>query len=303
MNTRIPAGIFNINKPSNITSMEVVRRVKRSSGIKKVGHGGTLDPLATGVIPIFLGPATRMMEYVLDTSKVYRATIEFGVTTDTYDSTGKVTEKSDCSGLSRSEIVSALKQFHGEITQIPPMYSALKLNGKRLYELARKGVHVDRKPRPVKVYYSELGQWNPPYANIKIHCGRGFYMRSLAHDLGQIVGCGAHLKSLERLKVGPFILKEASSIEKVERSFSEGTWTNLVHSPDITVANFRVIIVGESLQKLIENGRPIPQAFSIPPIKLGELCRVYGTSGQFLAIMRFDSNLTSWKAEKVFVNA
>lgn len=128
-------------------------------------------------------------------------------------------------------------------------------------------------------------------------------MRSLAHDLGQIVGCGAHLKSLERLKVGPFILKEASSIEKVERSFSEGTWTNLVHSPDITVANFRVIIVGESLQKLIENGRPIPQAFSIPPIKLGELCRVYGTSGQFLAIMRFDSNLTSWKAEKVFVNA
>ena len=301
MSEQPTAGILNIDKPYGITSMEVVRRVKRASGFKRVGHGGTLDPVATGVIPVCIGQATRIMEYMLDGSKKYRTAIKLGVTTDTYDSLGEVTETADASHLTREEVMSALTQFQGAIEQVPPMYSALKKDGKRLYELARQGIEVERKPRPVDVYEIELTEWDPPEATVEVHCGRGFYMRSLAHDLGQALGCGAHLKTLVRLKASAFTLDEALTLEEVEESFSDGTWTEHLHAPDVVLGNMRAIIAGRSMQDMIRNGRPIPSSVRIPPNEPEERCRVYGTDGTFLAIMRFDPEVALWKADKVFL--
>jgi tRNA pseudouridine55 synthase len=301
MSSQPTAGILNIDKPYGITSMDVVRRVKRASGFKRVGHGGTLDPVATGVIPICIGQATRMMEYMLDGSKKYRTTIVLGVTTDTYDSQGEVTATADASHLTQEDVESALSPFLGEIEQVPPMYSALKKDGKRLYELARQGIEIEREPRPVSVYEIKLTQWKPPEATVEIHCGRGFYVRSLAYDLGQALGCGGHLTALVRLKASAFTLDEALTLEEAEESFEDGSWTEHLHSPDIVLGHMRAIIAGQRLQELIKNGRPIPASIQISPNEPEERCRVYGTDGTFLAIMRFDPEEALWKADKVFL--
>ena len=301
MSEQPAAGILNINKPYGITSMDVVRRVKRASGFKRVGHGGTLDPVATGVIPVCIGQATRMMEYMLDGSKKYRTTITLGVTTDTYDSMGEITETADASDLTREEVVSALTHFLGEIQQVPPMYSALKKDGTRLYDLARQGSEVERKPRPVVVHQIELTEWNPPEATVEVHCGRGFYMRSLAYDLGRALRCGGHLSTLVRLKASAFTLNESLTLEEMEDSFADGSWTKHLHSPDVVLGSMRAIIAGQRMQELIKNGRPIPSSVRIPPNEPEERCRVYGTDGSFLAIMKFDADEALWKADKVFL--
>ena len=301
MSEQPAAGILNINKPYGITSMDVVRRVKRASGFKRVGHGGTLDPVATGVIPVCIGQATRMMEYMLDGSKKYRTTITLGVTTDTYDSMGEITETADASDLTREEVVSALTHFLGEIQQVPPMYSALKKDGTRLYDLARQGIEVERKPRPVVVHQIELTKWNPPEATVEVHCGRGFYMRSLAYDLGRALRCGGHLSTLVRLKASAFTLNESLTLEEMEDSFADGSWTEHLPSPDVVLGSMRAIIAGQRMQELIKNGRPIPSSVRIPPNEPEERCRVYGTDGSFLAIMKFDADEALWKADKVFL--
>ena len=290
-------GIISVDKPRGITSMDVVRRVKRASGLKRVGHGGTLDPIATGVIPICIGQATRVMEYIVDGSKEYRGVVELGVATDTYDSEGEVTQTADSSHLTRDDVAAALESFRGQIDQVPPMYSALKKDGKRLYELARLGIEVERDPRPVKVYDVELTEWSPPLATVRVHCGRRFYMRSLAHDLGQALECGGHLKSLVRLRSGPFRLQESVSLEEL---FADGTWTSHLHSADVVLGEFRAIIAGRRNQDLIQNGRPISVGMIDPPSESNERCRAYTTDGRFIAIMRFDGPMGQWKPEKVF---
>ena len=293
-------GIISVNKPQGITSMDVVRRVKRASGIKRVGHGGTLDPIATGVIPICISQATRMMEYIVDGSKEYHGVVELGVTTDTYDSAGEVTQTADSANLSRDKVEAALESFRGQIDQVPPMYSALKKDGKRLYELARKGIEVERAPRPVRVYDVELADWAPPLATVRVHCGRGFYMRSLAHDLGQALKCGGHLKSLVRLRSGPFKLQESVNLQELEELFADGTWTSHLHSADVALGEFRAIIAGRRAQDLIQNGRPISVGEIDPVNEPNERCRAYSTDGSFIAIMRFDGPMRQWKPEKVF---
>ena len=280
--------------------MDVVRRVKRASGIKRVGHGGTLDPIATGVIPICIGQATRVMEYIVDGSKEYSGVVELGVATDTYDSAGEVTRTADTGNLSRDIVGAALESFRGQIDQVPPMYSALKKDGKRLYELARKGIEVERDPRPVRVYDIELTDWAPPLATVRVHCGRGFYMRSLAHDLGQALECGGHLKSLVRLRSGPFKLEESVTLQELEELFADGTWTRRLHSADVVLGGLRAIIAGRRTQDLIRNGRPISVGVLDSPNDPNKRCRAYSTDGRLIAIMRFDGPLRQWKPEKVF---
>ena len=280
--------------------MDVGRRVKRASGIKRVGHGGTLDPIATGVIPICIGQATRVMEYIVDGSKEYSGVVELGVATDTYDSAGEVTRTADTGNLSRDIVGAALESFRGQIDQVPPMYSALKKDGKRLYELARKGIEVERDPRPVRVYDIELTDWAPPLATVRVHCGRGFYMRSLAHDLGQALECGGHLKSLVRLRSGPFKLEESVTLQELEELFADGTWKRRLHSADVVLGELRAIIAGRRTQDLIRNGRPISVGVLDRPNDPNERCRAYSTDGRFIAIMRFDGPLRQWNPEKVF---
>lgn len=293
-------GILNIDKPPGMTSMDVVRRVKRAIRQKRVGHGGTLDPIATGVIAICLGQATRMMDYLIEGTKEYRGMVELGVETDTYDNVGEVTATGDASSVTVQDVETALKAFRGTIRQVPPMYSALKRHGKRLYELARAGIEVERVARRIEVLGIELLDWTPPVVELKVTCGRGFYMRSLAHDLGQALGCGGHLKSLVRLRSGPFKVSEAMTLEDAEQSLADGTWRDSLHAPDAVVSHMGAAIVGRRLEETIRRGRPLPPGLRIPSSRPGQHCRIYGTDGRFVAMMTFDTSLGQWQPKKVF---
>ena len=293
-------GILNVDKPYGITSMEVVRRVKRASGVKRVGHGGTLDPIATGVVTVSLGQATRVMEYLLDGGKEYSAVIELGAATDTYDALGEVTQRRDWSSVEREAVEGVLDDFRGAVEQVPPMYSALKRGGKRLYDLARAGIEVPREPRPVEVHDIELTEWDPPLVGVRVSCGRGFYMRSLAHDLGQALGCGAHLKSLVRLRSGAFRLEDASTLEEIEAMFEDGSWRRALHAPDTALTELDAVIVSARLQEMIGHGRPLPIDPRLTALHPAGRCRAYGVDGRFIAILTFDAAAGQWRPQKVF---
>ncbi len=293
-------GILNIDKPFGITSMEIVRRLKRASRQKRVGHGGTLDPVATGVVPVCFGQATRMMEYLVDGKKEYRAEIELGVTTDTYDSLGQVEDEQPASGVTLEDVHRVLEPFNGQIKQVPPMYSALKRQGKRLYELARAGIEVEREPRDVEVHWIKLLGWSPPVISVEVGCGRGFYMRSFAHDVGQALGCGGHLKSLARLRSGSFRISEAVSLADMEERFIEETWSELMHAPDAALYGLQTAIVGKRLEETIRHGQPLPPGTRIPNSPQDSRCRVYGVDGRFIAVLKFDAPSKRWRPDKVF---
>ena len=293
-------GILNVNKPHGLTSMSLVRRLKRTGVVKKVGHGGTLDPIATGVVPVCLGRATRVMEYLVDGVKEYRAGVELGVETDTYDAMGEVVSSTDASGVTRDDVAAALSRFRGRIEQVPPMYSALKRQGKRLYELARAGIEVDREPRTVNVYAIEVTDWSPPVATVNVSCGRGFYMRSLAHDLGKELGCGAHLRDLVRTRSGPFRIEDSLSVEDAETAMEEEDWSSLA-APDAVMGHMRVMVVARSMEEDIRHGRPLSKRTESGITGKEERCRVYSTDGRFLAVVVVDGVSGVWRPEKVFL--
>ncbi len=209
-------GILNLLKPPGMTSHDVVSVVRRSLGIKKVGHTGTLDPGVAGVLPICVGRATRLAEFITGEDKAYRAEITFGVTTDTQDSFGEVTSEKDASHLTRGDVAYMLTRFHGQIMQVPPMVSAVKVAGKRLYELAREGVEVERQARPVTIHKLQLLSFRPgphPVAMVDVVCSKGTYVRTLAADLGDKLGVGAHMSHLVRTRSGSYTLADADTLE------------------------------------------------------------------------------------------
>jgi tRNA pseudouridine55 synthase len=293
-------GILNVSKPVGITSMDVVRRIKRAGKQKRVGHGGTLDPFATGVIPVCMGQATRMMEYLIEGGKEYRGVVELGVETDTYDSTGETTAQAGIGGVTQDQVAAALASFTGVIEQVPPMYSALKRQGRRLYTLARAGIEVERQPRKVAVFRAVLEAWSPPSATIYVDCSRGLYMRSLAHDLGQKLGCGGHLKSLMRLRSGPFRIEDAVTLEDAERAFASSSWTPLLHPPDTVLSQLRAVIVNRRLEERLRQGQALPAGMPMAPSAPEEQVRVYSPDGRFLAILAFDAASRQWQPVKVF---
>jgi tRNA pseudouridine55 synthase len=209
-------GLLLIDKPPGVTSFDVVRRVKRSFRVKKIGHLGTLDPFATGLLPLALGEATKLAQFLLEESKTYLAVLRLGAETDTQDVTGRITRESD-SLPTPAEVRRAAASFVGEIEQVPPMYSAVHHQGERLYKLARRGETVAAAPRPAVVHCLEVMEVALPLATIRVECGKGTYIRTLAHDLGRALGCGAHLTALTRLAVGPFRLEEAVALEVIEK--------------------------------------------------------------------------------------
>ncbi|MDB4896503.1 MAG: tRNA pseudouridine 55 synthase [Firmicutes bacterium] len=211
-------GILNLLKPPGMTSHDVVSVVRRTLGIKKVGHTGTLDPGVAGVLPICVGKATRLAEYIAGEDKAYRAEITFGVTTDTQDSFGEVTGEKDAAHLQKGDVAYVLPRFQGEIMQIPPMVSAVKVGGKRLYELAREGVVVERQARPVTIHRLQLLAFRPgphPVAYVDVVCSKGTYIRTLAADIGEMLGVGAHMSYLVRTRSGSFTLPEAATLEEL----------------------------------------------------------------------------------------
>ena len=295
--TRVEAdGAFVINKPKAITSMDVVRAVRRITRVKRVGHAGTLDPIAEGVLPVCLGQATRFMDYLVDSGKTYLGEITFGAATDTYDAEGETTATGDHASLSREQIEEQLARFSGIVMQRPPMYSAVKHEGQRLYDLARAGVEVERPEREVVVHSLTLREWDPPRAVVEVDCGKGFYMRSLAHDLGEAVGCPAHLSALTRTRVGPFSLDDALTIEQLE---AEEDWEGLLEPPDAALKETPALLVPSAGERHLRNGQPVNLPGSAPYAKHLEPRRAYSEDGRFLGLVRFNRAESSWKPEKI----
>ena len=307
-------GILNIDKPWGATSFSVVAIVRRLSGERRVGHAGTLDPAATGVLPVCLGQGTRVIEFLTDASKSYRAEIELGVATDTYDASGQITLKRDPSGISRGNLEAALISFRGLIQQIPPMYSALKHHGQPLYKLARAGIEVERKSRPTRIYRLEIIDWQPPVVTVEVDCEKGTYIRSLAHDLGQSMGCGATLKNLIRLRCGLFTIEDAVSVPQLEEAFRYGYWQHFVHPIDTVLSHWRTMIVNDETENIIRKG----SSFTLEgnSIRSGDnpkqpltgssvenYCRAYSLDGRFLGILLFNHESGQWHPEKVFLEA
>ncbi len=306
-------GILNINKPSGVTSFSLVAMLKRFSGERRVGHAGTLDPAAAGVLPICLGQGTRVIEFLVDATKAYRAEIELGVATDTYDASGRVTQRVDPSGIGREQVELSLASFRGLIQQIPPMYSAVKYQGKPLYELARAGITIKRSSRLAKVYSLEFIDWQPPVATIEVVCGKGTYIRSLAHDLGQALGCGANLKSLVRLRCGPFEMEDTVSVPQLEEAFRYGYWQQVVYPIDSVLLHWAAMVVSDDDSRNIKNGRPLVvrdgdiareegclEENTLEASFPGNRCRAYALDGHFLGVLRFNPEMGCWQPEKVF---
>jgi tRNA pseudouridine55 synthase len=296
-------GILNINKPAEMTSFDVVARVKRITGEKRTGHAGTLDPLAKGVLPVCLGQATRIIEYLFNETKNYRSEVELGVTTDTYDSTGKVLKTCDPSGITREMVESALTGFRGQIQQVPPMYSALKHNGKPLYELARSGIEVERKSRPARIDSLEITAWQPPVVTLDIVCGKGTYIRSIANDLGEALGCGAVMKSLVRLRVGPFTIEEALTLEQLEESCRRGDIEKYLYPADYALLAFNALVVNHEQQCSLIHGSPVEIDIS-PRVPDSQMpYRVYTSGGDFLGMVKYVPENHYWQPEKIFLTS
>ncbi len=290
-------GILNVNKPAGLTSFRVVAAVRRASGEKRVGHAGTLDPDATGVLPVCLGKATRVVEFLSDTSKSYRATVRLGAATDTYDASGTVTAEHDPSGVTREQVVAALAPFRGRIQQTPPMFSALKTAGRPLYRLAREGKTVERKSRAVTISRLELTGWDPPELTLELDCSRGTYVRSLAHDLGQALGCGAHLSGLVRTRVGTFTLEDAVTLEAAEEAFRDGDGETLLAPVDSVLGGLEAVTVTDEETEAVRKGQPLGRSIEAT----GRHLRAYGPDGRFVAILHRDKESGRWRPRKVFI--
>jgi tRNA pseudouridine55 synthase len=211
-------GVVVIDKPPGITSFDVVARVRRVLHERRVGHAGTLDPMATGVLPVCVGEATKLVPFLMGGDKEYEAEAELGVTTDTLDATGTIVARRDAAAVTRADVEALLPRFTGRILQTPPMHSALRVDGKRLYELARQGLEVERTPRPIDVHALELTAWMPPRLALRVRCGKGTYVRSLIAELGVALGVGAHMTALVRTRVGAFARAAAVALDALTES-------------------------------------------------------------------------------------
>ncbi len=292
-------GILNVLKPAGKTSFAVVSLVRRWSGERRVGHGGTLDPDATGVLVVCLGQATRIVEYLAGTGKSYRADIELGVTTDTYDAAGKVVARGDPSAITVERLEHVLGSFRGAQPQVPPMHSAVHYKGRRLYELAREGVEVDRQARQVEITRLELLSWRPPRFTVEVSCSGGTYIRSLAHDIGQALGCGAHLCNLVRTTSGPFRVEQSVSLAVLDEAFRSGGVGPYLQPLDDVLLDWPAAILDDEWADQVRKGVDVelPSAGNGGPA--GGRCRAYSSDGCFLAILaRTEAGL--WHPEKVF---
>ncbi len=280
------SGILNINKPRGLTSHDVVDKIREISGVRKVGHAGTLDPIATGVLVICLGKATRLVNFIMQSPKTYRATLRLGISTNTHDAEGEIIREAPVN-VSLEELKEALKSFVGSIEQIPPLFSAIKIAGKRLYELAREGKEVTPPPRKVEIYRLEVVEWNRPFLTIEVECSPGTYIRALARDLGEKLGCGAHVTELTRLRSGRFNLEDAVTLEELERSKLK----QHLLPPEVAVADLPAVILERGEEKRIRLGQKVrgnPQG--------GEgLHKVYSFDGRFLGLAEWDKIAKMWQ--------
>jgi tRNA pseudouridine55 synthase len=291
-------GFFNVNKAAGWTSFDVVAALRRPLATRRIGHAGTLDPMATGVLVVAVGYATRLLEYVTEATKEYVAEIELGMATDTYDREGSVTERGAYESISRPQLTAALDSFKGLIAQKPPPYSAVKIAGQAAYIRMRRGEPIDLPARNVEVHSIELEKYEPPLALVRIVCGKGTYIRSIAHDLGQQLRCGAHLKSLERTRVGPFHIADAVEIEVLRGRAVEGTASDVLIAADRPLLAEEAVILAPPSSKTVLQGQPI--SANRPPRRPGRPSRAYSWDGRFLALLEAVDSPLGLRPKKVF---
>ena len=288
------SGVLVVDKPIGMTSHQVVQVIRNGTHIKRAGHTGTLDPRASGVLVVLIGPAVRLSEYVSAEDKRYQATIKFGEQTDTYDGDGKITGTSEVN-VTMEQLEEALTHFVGEIKQVPPPYSAIKVKGRRAYQMARKGEEVELEPRIINVHSLELIEWNSPEAVVDIHCSSGTYVRSLAHDLGDVLGCGANLTGLRRTKSGRFTLKDAIPLRKLGEAFENNSWYQYLIPAAEALSDWPSIILNNEEVDTVRHGHRVSRESNI-----GQMVRAITEQGELVALMEFDAETSEYQPRKVF---
>lgn len=281
-------GFLLVDKPAGVTSHDVVQRVRRLSGVRRVGHAGTLDPMATGLLPVAIGDATRLIEFLADREKGYLAEMCLGAQTDTQDAEGEVLVSASFDAVTLDSLQSALACFRGRIEQLPPMYSALKRNGVPLYRLARQGIEVERSARQVDILALELMRFTPPLAEISVLCSKGTYIRTLCHDIGLRLGCGAHMTSLRRFRHGRFDLTQAVSLAAAEAAGRDGL-PGLLLSPLDVLPDLPLVLAGAAARARLADGIPPLQSEVVFPdteCEAGALVRL-AFDGRLIAVARF----------------
>ncbi len=283
-------GVVLIDKSAGMTSNDVVQKSKRLFFAAKAGHTGALDPLATGVLPICLGEATKFSQYLLDSDKCYESEFVLGVTTETGDADGEVIEEKDASAITRDQVENAIAQYRGDIEQVPPMYSALKKDGQPLYKLARAGIEVEREPRPVTIYEYQLLEFTPgekALLRVRVKCSKGTYIRSLSEDLGRDLGVGAHVALLRRISTGEFSIEDALTLEALEEERGEGRAEVLdghLLGVDAPVNCFAKLALSDDSAYYFARGQAVMDAEVYRIGAEGDTVRVFRESGDFLGL-------------------
>lgn len=287
-------GLLVINKPSGKSSHDLVYAVRRITGEKRVGHAGTLDPMATGVLVICLGQAVRVSEYLIDHDKTYRARVRLGLETDTFDATGRVVATREAN-VSAADIGAALNSFTGKISQRPPAHSAIQRDGVRAYKLARRGIALELEPREVEIYSIDLREVRGDEVEFDVHCSKGTFIRSLAHDLGQILGTGAHLNGLTRLASGPFTLEASMTLDELEAAAAHAEVARYLLPLDRALLRFDLLHLDNATARAVRQGKFIP----MPGNLTTPLVRAYDEQGGLVALLeKADANML--KPKKVF---
>ncbi|NLG99490.1 MAG: tRNA pseudouridine(55) synthase TruB [Chloroflexi bacterium] len=295
------SGVLVVDKPVGLTSHDVVQIVRKGTNIRRAGHTGTLDPRASGVLVVLIGPAVRLSEYVSASDKRYQAVLRLGATTDTYDADGRIISTSPVDEITESQFEEALESFIGEIEQVPPPYSAVKIKGRKAYEMAREGENVDLTPRRIHVYSLELLEWAPPEAVIDVYCSSGTYVRSLAHDLGEKLGCGAHLIGLRRTKSGRFTLRDAVPLRRLREAFEDGDWYQFLIPAADALADWPAIELLHDQVDAIRHGHRIPaeEGYNDANEK-GNMARGISEQGELVALLEYVPETNEWQPKKVF---
>ena len=294
------SGVLVVDKPVGMTSHDVVQAIRNGTGLRRAGHTGTLDPRASGVLVILVGPAVRLSEYVSASDKRYQAIIRLGGRTDTFDVDGKMTQANQPVNVTESQFEEVLKTFIGEIEQTPPPYSAVKVQGRKAYEMARQGEEVELAPRKITVHHLEVLEWAPPEVVIDVHCSSGTYVRSLANDLGEKLGCGAYLVGLRRTKSGRFSLRDAVPLRKLQESFHAGNWYQYLIPAAEALGDWPAIELSPDEVEGVRHGHRVKAESDAV---LGSRVRGVSTQGELVALMELvageDGN-PAWQPKKVF---
>jgi tRNA pseudouridine55 synthase len=291
----VVSGVLVVDKPVGLTSHDIVQIIRRGTGIRRAGHTGTLDPRASGVLVILIGPAVRLSEFVSASDKRYQATIRLGNSTDTYDSEGKFTSSAPVEDISEDRFNSILQTFVGEMEQVPPPYSAVKVKGRKAYEMAREGEEVELAPRIVHVYSLEILEWDAPEVVVDVYCSSGTYVRSLANDLGKALGTGAYLVGLRRTKSGRFSLRDAVPMRRLQEAFDAGNWYRFLIPAAEALADWPAVELDADQVEMVRHGHRIPAE----PDQTG-WARGVSEQGDLVALMQIDETTHEWQPKKVF---